>query len=152
MWQKYHVAYLSRHKMIIRKYKPEDAAAVDEIYERCHKGTFGRPNLSHVLSAAVIEDEGKVIGFGCIEIIAEAVMVLDTDRSVQDRAEMLEQLIEAAKFIARDRTFERFYMFPSDEKFKDILINHFQMNTCSPILSCELASLVTDTKEGKNGQ
>jgi hypothetical protein len=136
--------------MIIRKYKPEDAPVVDEIYERCHKGTFGRPNLSHVLSAAVIEDEGKVIGFGCIEIIAEAVMILDTDRSVQDRAEMLDQLLNVAKFIARERTFERFYMFPSDEKFIDILVNHFDMTKCSPILSCELP--VIGTEENNNGQ
>ena len=125
--------------MIIRKYTPDDAAQVDEIYERCHKGTFGRPNLSHVLSAAVIEHEGKVIGFGCIEIIAEAVMILDMDRSVQDRAEMLEQLIEVAKFIARDRTFERFYMFPSDDNFKQALINRFGMTNCSPLMSCELS-------------
>jgi hypothetical protein len=138
--------------MNIRKYRPEDAGKVDEIYDRCWLGTFGRPNLSHVLSAAVIEDDGKVIAFGCLELMVEAVMIVDTDAPVDKRVEALTQLIETAKFVARDKTFERFYVFPSDSHFLGILMKHFEFKNSSPILSCELS--VSDSrqeKEVKNG-
>ena len=104
--------------MIIRKYTKEDAAAVDEIYDNWHRGTFSRPNLSHVLSAAVIEDnDGKIVGFGCLEAILEAVMIIDGSLSMKDRGEVLRQLIDAAKFITDKNGFDRFYIFPSDEHF-----------------------------------
>jgi hypothetical protein len=124
--------------MIIRKYTKDDAGAVDEIFDRCHRGNFNRPNLSHVLSAAVVEVNGKIVGFGCLEAILEAVMIIDLDRSIIERVETLRQLLDAAKFITTDKGFERFYMFPSDESFKDMLINRFKMDTCSQILTCEV--------------
>jgi N-acetylglutamate synthase-like GNAT family acetyltransferase len=134
--------------MIIRKYKPEDAAQVDEIFDRCHKGTFARPNLSHVVSAAVMEHDGKIVGFGALEAILEAVMIIDLDLGVNERVEILRQLLDAARFITRDKGFERFYMFPSDEIFADVLVNRFGMSKCGPILNCEL----DEKEEGKNGQ
>jgi len=133
--------------MIIRKYKREDAGAVDEIFEKHHAGTFGRPNLSHVISAAVIERDGKIVGFGAIEAILEAVMIIDLDLDVKERAEILRQLLDAAKFITRDKGFERFYIFPSDDIFKQVLVNKFNMNPCSPLLACELAE--TENKDGE---
>ena len=128
------------NKMIIRKYTPQDAKQIDEIYERCYKGTFGRPNLNHVLSAAVMESsDGKIVGFGALEAILEAVMIIDIDNlSVLERLEVLRQLLAAAELICKTKGFERFYMFPSDEIFKNALINRFGMNPCSPLLSCEL--------------
>jgi hypothetical protein len=125
--------------MRIRKYKPEDAAAIDEIYERCHLGTFSRPDLSLVIGAAVVENEdGKIIGFGCLEIILEATMIMDTDIAVKERIDALRALIETGQFAALSKKFERFYVFPSDLHFAEILRKHFKFNNCAPIMCCEL--------------
>lgn len=122
----------------IRKYTPFDAAAIDEIYERCHKGTFGRPDLKHVVSGAVVEIDNKIVGYGAIEIIAEGMMILDTDRSNRERVAILNELIASAMFIANHKDFKRFYIFPSDSSFMNILIKHYNFEKCSPILVCEL--------------
>lgn len=122
----------------IRRYQPSDAAAVDEIYNRCHSGTFGRPNLNNVLTAAVVLSDDVIIGFGCLEFIAEAVMIIDTDRRPADRITALKELINTAKFTIKDRPFDRFYIFPSDTKFEKILQKHFHMDKCTSILCCEV--------------
>jgi len=133
--------------MIIRKYTKDDASAVDEIFDKHHRGTFNRPNLSHVVSAAVMEaNDGRIVGFGCLEAILEAVMIIDMDLSVAERIEVLRQLLNAAEFICRDKGFERFYMFPSDEIFADVLVNRFGMSKCSQILNRELDEDVSDKK------
>ena len=136
--------------MIIRKYTKDDAAAVDEIYDKHHRGTFGRPNLSHVLSAAVMEsNDGKIVGFGCLEAILEAVMIIDMDLRVAERIEVLRQLLDAAKFITRDKGFDRFYTFPSNEIFMDFLIRRYNMNQCSALLTCELDNVANKEDEVK---
>lgn len=124
--------------MIIRKYKPEDAEAIDEIYDRCHSGTFGQPNLDFVTSAAVVELDGKIIGSGFIEMIPEITIIIDTDISVRSRYRMLKELLETAKFVGREKNLERFYMFPSSTPYMEELIKHFNFKQCSPILVCEL--------------
>ena len=107
-----------------------------------------------MFSAAVIEVNGKIVGFGCLEAILEAVMIIDLDRPVIERFETLRQLVDAAKWIVKDRGFERFYMFPSDSSFKDILVNRLGMDTCSEILTCEVPNSadVKDDEVSKDGK
>jgi len=125
----------------IRRYTPADAVAVDEIYDRCHTGTFSRPNLSHVISSAVIEIDGKIVAYGALEIFLEAIMIVDTDARLTHKVTALKELIELAKFSARDKLFDRFYMFPSSDTYMNSLIKHFGMRKCDPIISFDLEGI-----------
>jgi len=122
----------------IRKYVSSDAGAVDEIYDRCHKDTFGRPDLSKVISSAIVELDGKIVGYGALETILEAMIIIDMDKSIDDRIAILNELIGAAKFISKDRKFKRFYMFPSGTQYQNFLKNRYDFKVCSTIMSCEL--------------
>jgi len=128
----------------IRKYIPSDAAAIDEIYNRCHKDTFNRPNLEHVLGAAIIEIDGKIVGFGCLEVILEAVMIMDTDRPMRDRITVLKELFNVAEFKALDEGFDKYYMFPSDSNYTNLMIKHFKFEKCEQLLKINLLERQTN--------
>lgn len=124
--------------MRIRKYKPEDAGKVDEIYNRCHAGTFNLPNLNNTLDAAIVEIDNKIAGFGCLEMMIEAVMIMDTDLTLRKRITVLKELFQVAKFRALDGGFTKYYMFPSDTNYMNLMIKHFKFEKCEPLLSVNL--------------
>ena len=108
----------------IRCYRPGDAAKVDEIYKRCH-GHFNLPNIKHCISMAVIEKDDEVIALGALQLIPEAILVLDKDRPKKEQVFALKELIETAVVMTKLKGFDEFYAFPDSNTYAGILKKHF---------------------------
>lgn len=123
--------------MRCRYYQSVDAAAVDEIFERCH-GHFNRPRLTNCADAAVVENNGKIIAFGALELIAEATMILDNAIPKKLQVQALSELIKTADVQARIKGFSDVYASPDSNKFSAVLQKHFGFKPCSPFLILNL--------------
>jgi hypothetical protein len=120
--------------MKVRKYKSEDAGKIDEIYQRCH-GHFNLPDIKHCLSMAVVEnDEGEIIALGAIQLILEAILVLDNDRPKREQVMALKELDRAATFTASLNDYSEYYAFPDSSLYSNILQKHFNFEEAEPIL------------------
>ena len=67
--------------MIIRPVRNGDLKQIDEIYLKHHKDKIQLPDLENQITSAVVENQGRVVGFGIVKIFAEAIMLLDLDES-----------------------------------------------------------------------
>lgn len=120
-------------KLEIRRYRPEDAAKIDEIYERCNSH-FNRPDLNHCLELAVILLDGKIVACGAFQVIPEVILILDNEIPKRKQVEALKMLLGAGEEIAKLYDFPEFYAFSEDDKFSDILKKHFEFDDGNHIL------------------
>jgi hypothetical protein len=117
----------------VRRYRPEDAAAVDEIYQRCH-GHFALPKLDHCVDTAVVEFDGKIIAFGALHVLLETTLVLDTDAPQRVKVQALKELIRAALLSAGLNGFDEIYCFPDSNTYSNSLQQHFNFEPAQPLL------------------
>lgn len=80
---------------------------------------------SYVLTEGVIKRNGKVVGYGRIKILAEAIITLDNDQSLISRAKELKMFFNQAIKDAKEAGVEQIHAFVQDEKFAVILEKHF---------------------------
>jgi len=124
--------------MIVRKYKPEDAIQIQEIYDKHHHGQFGIPKLDFVISSCVVEANDKIVGFGALERFLEGTLILDLSLPLKEKLEILGHVIDSGKIAARLAGYERFYAFPSPNKFAHLLSKHFDFKACDDIYHLEV--------------
>ena len=124
--------------MMVRKYRPEDAEYIQKIYDTHHSGQFGVPHLDFVLSSCVVEKDGKIVGYGCLEKILEGVMILDLSLNLRDKIEAVGHIISSGKIAARLNGYERYYSFPSPNTFARLLEKHFEFKECDKIYHLEV--------------
>lgn len=123
--------------MIVRSYRSSDAAAIDEIYERCGHG-HDRPNLDKVIGAVVIEADGVIIGFGALEAIPEVSLIMDIEVSYRYKVEALKEIADALLLILKLNNFKSVYAFSARDGFDKVLQRHFDFEPCVPILRREV--------------
>jgi hypothetical protein len=116
--------------MIIRPLAITDIDRVNEIFAKHHAGAFAIPPLERLLSHTVVtNDNDKVIAFGAIYPLIEAVMILDLDCSMRDKAEVLKQLIwEAIRGVSGKA--DGIHAFIQDPEYAKLLKKHFGFKTC----------------------
>lgn len=124
--------------MIVRKYKSSDAEQIQEIYDKHHHGLFGIPKLDFCISTVVVEHEGKILGFGALERFLEGTIILDLSLPMRDKLKVLDSVIDSGIVAARLAGYDRFYTFPSPEKFADLLVKHFGFQLCDKIYHVEV--------------
>lgn len=126
----------------IRDYKREDAAKIDEIYDRCHAGTFAIPDLNKVLASVVVEYEDRIVAYGANHTILESTMILDLDMPQAVKVSALKHLMFTAETAAKMNKYDRLYAFPSTMPFSNILEKHFCFDKTGPILVLQLEDVL----------
>ena len=111
--------------MVIRSVKRGDVERIDEIFRQGHDDDFSLPDLSMQITNAVVEKDGKVIGFGVVKIYAEAIAVLDLAESKADRFEALQMLLAEAFRACEEEKIPQLHVYVQDSNFQRILEKRF---------------------------
>jgi len=78
-----------------------------------------------------VEDDDEVVAYGMVKLFAEAIMVLDLDRPLRNKADAFKLLIEAAIAKSRDLHMEQLVGFVENRDFANILRKHYGFVNCS---------------------
>lgn len=115
---------------MLRDLRVTDLPLLDEIHSRCQ--TFGVPNLTHLVDDKIVTaPDGSIVGYGLLKLFPEAIMILDTAKSLRQRMEALNEFLEHAIAIAREAGVEQIHAFVDDERFSHLLIERYGFNTVS---------------------
>jgi hypothetical protein len=116
----------------------EDAQQIQEIYNKHHYGMFGMPKLDFCISTVVVESENRIVGFGALERFLEGTIILDLSLPMRDKLKVVDNVIDSGIVAARLAGYDRFYVFPSPDKFADMLVKHFSFRECDKIYHLEV--------------
>jgi hypothetical protein len=119
--------------MNVRVYRPSDAAKIDEIYNRCH-GHFNLPDLDKCIGRAIIEHEDKIIGFGCLQTLIEAQIIIDNQIPKRLQIHAIRNLFDTAQAVARIKGYNDIYAFPDTTPYSEILKKHFKFRSTGEFL------------------
>lgn len=114
--------------MIIRDYRKEDNAQVRSLHER--SCTFPFPNLEHPLYLAktIVEEDNNIVGFGCLKVTSEAIIILGMDGPKRVRGQALDELLRTGVFKCQKLGFKDMHAFltgQDSESFKRTLVKRF---------------------------
>lgn len=127
--------------MIVRKYYPEDAQQIQEIYDKHHHNKFGLPRLDRSIATCVVEKDNMILGFGALELYIEATMILDLGLSLKNKLAVLRHIIQCGEVATKLHGYDRFYASPSPDKFAHLLARHFDFVKCDPYYHYEVNSI-----------
>jgi hypothetical protein len=109
----------------LRAYQPSDLAAISKIWEDHHSSFYGLPDRRAAVIDAVVENDGKIIGYGQVRLFAEAMLFLDMDAPLRSRIQALQQLMREA-FRGTERAgLREIYAFIQDPDFSLLMQKHF---------------------------
>jgi hypothetical protein len=115
----------------LRGLTQRDFQPVDSLWKKHHAENFGLPSSKHNVTSAVVENDGKVVGFGLVKVLAEAIMVLDLDVSVPDRLTAMQMLMDEAIRACKDYGIEQLHVFVKDERLSRLLQNKYAFSKVS---------------------
>jgi hypothetical protein len=122
--------------MIIRTYGPADLQQLEEIHRKFHTEDFPMPDITEAYATALVEVEGKILGFGLLRNISESIMLLDLSLPKRIKSVVLSELIKES---IRNSKHDFVHSFVGDESFEKVLKNHFGY------VDCKGKSLVLET-------
>lgn len=131
--------------MRIRKTRRSDFQRIDEIYRDYHQDKFGLPNLDNAVTHAVVERDGKILGFGIVKLYAEAIMVLDLDESKIHRLKAMDKLMSEAYRGCDEIGLDQMHVFVQDPKLMTLLIQKYGFKIATGV------ALVKELSNGKRG-
>jgi hypothetical protein len=111
--------------MKIRPIRDGDLKQIDDIYQRCHQGKIQLPSLSNQITSAVVEIQGRVVGFGIVKAFAEAIMLLDTQELRVHRIHAMDLLMLEAFRGCASAQVEQVHVAIHDERLEKILKKHY---------------------------
>lgn len=109
----------------LRRFQLSDVEAINDIWERHHKNDFSVPNRNNAVIDAVVEEDGKVVGYGQVKIFAEAMFIIDKDASKRSKIEALILLMTEAIRGSDIAGIEDIYCFIKDPSFASLISKHF---------------------------
>jgi hypothetical protein len=111
-------------KFRIRKFKKDDLPEINKIIQEGNK--FVPPDFTSplfIVRATVVDDLGKIVAFGALKIVPEAVIAINKELLMSERAEIVNEFFrvgcQAAKkkgldeidaFVSRDKGFVNFLL------------------------------------------
>jgi hypothetical protein len=106
---------------MIRRPKPNE---LDKLYE-LHKemdSQFSFPRIDLLSSLYVVTDsDDNILGFGAIQPIFEAILVLDQNQDIFTRVAALDELLTMAKTELGEQGITEVHAFVQDKKFENHL-------------------------------
>jgi len=99
---------------------------IDVIWRRFYAQEFGLPAMDEkTLYHTVIEDRGKLVGFGHIKQTAESIMVIDQSLSLRDKVEIIRLILDKQLEGMIVKDISECHAFAQNPKFAEILVKHF---------------------------
>lgn len=123
--------------MDLRLAKPSDEDRLVQIYESYYSSDF--PLDFSKSFAHVVAENGKILGFGWLDLIVEANVILDQETSPRYKFEALKKIISHGESVSKKQGFSQMHVFPKDNKFSTILKKHLQFTDITG--SCLVKSL-----------
>jgi hypothetical protein len=124
---------------ILRPLQNEDIPKIDEIYQRCHKGQFNVPNqLVNTVYASVVVDGEKLIAYGTVKLIGEAVLVLDSSLPAGPKVRAMQSLFTEGVNVCRANGLETLCVFSNKPEFLKLLKRHYGFKDSYPAIALSL--------------
>lgn len=116
--------------MITRPFAISDVKAIGDIYDKHHAESFFLPPPDRCITERVVtNDTGKIIAFGAVSLLAEAVLVLDMSSRLREKDYAIQQLLwQAIQGVSGK--LDGLHAFVQDPEFARILKKHFGFKTC----------------------
>lgn len=83
------------------------------------------PSLDKAIYAGVVENEGKVIGFGQTRLTTESLMIIDQSLPLKKKVEILKLIMEAQLVGMAKAGYDETHAFAQNPNFSSILKKHF---------------------------
>jgi hypothetical protein len=110
-----------------------DVPEIVKIWEAHHSRSFTLPRRdSRITEAKVIDEGGRIIAYGQVKPIAEAIFVADLARSQRDRIAALKLLMSEAFRGTEQAHLDRLYAFTRDPGLADLIVKHFAFERSDP--------------------
>jgi len=107
--------------MIVRSAVKEDW---EQLMELNAQHNFPFPDFNNMLTVLVVEDEGKIIAWGYLKMLVEAVFI-PAKGNKKKVVKSLKLLNDEGIRQAKRNKVEQIHSFIVDPSFKDILVKHF---------------------------
>lgn len=122
--------------MILRSLRNEDVPEVNRFYNEFYSNDFYLPSLRNTITHAVVEDDGRVLGFGEVKVFAEAIMVLDKSKNIKTRASVMRALMTKAILDCKAHDIEQLHVSvkKEDDGFKKILEKHYEFEEVKGVI------------------
>lgn len=104
----------------------KDFDDIDRIWKSFYSNEFGLPPMDEkTLYHTVIEDRGKLVGFGHIKQTAESIMVIDQSVRMRDKIEIIRLILDKQLEGMIVKDISECHAFAQNPKFAEILVKHF---------------------------
>ena len=113
-------------KLRIVEFESKHISEIDNIWKEHHSDDFSVPNRKTRLIDAVVEDEnGKVIAYGQVKLIAEAMFIVNSGLSGSIKSMALLLLMNRAFEGVNKAKLDQMYAFIKDPDFALLITKHF---------------------------
>lgn len=102
----------------------------DELYEKHFSAQFPKPINVNIPAARTVTDGDILLASGFVKLLVEAIIVTEQDAGVSDRVRAIKLLLNDLIVWCKEKRVEQIHVFPSDEKFVEILKTHFGFKDC----------------------
>ena len=113
--------------MIVRTFKPSDLEQIEELHRKFQSEAFSMPDIAEAYATALVEVEGRILGFGLLRNISESIMLMDLSIPKRIRSVVLSELIKES---IRNSKHEFVHSFVQDDSFETVLKKHFGYVEC----------------------
>lgn len=109
--------------MILRLAEKRDEDQIVQIYQSFYAQEFPL-DFNTSFAQILAEQDGKVVGFGWLELNVEASIILDQASNKRDKFEAMKKIISYGELVAANGGFKQMHIFPKDERFSALLKKH----------------------------
>lgn len=113
--------------MIVREYKESDLEQIERLHKLFQTENFEMPDISAAYATALVESNGRILGFGMLRDITESIMLMDLSLPKRIRGMVLSELIKES---VRKSKSDFLHSFVQDPPFEKVLKNHFGYIDC----------------------
>jgi|SRR5687767_1131341 len=113
-------------KLELRSFRWSDVPEISKIWEEHHSDLYGLPNRRSSIVDAVVENDGKIIGYGQVKLFAEAMLFLDKSAPLRARVDAFRMLILEGFRGTEQAGIQEIYAFCADPNFALIMQKHFR--------------------------
>lgn len=110
--------------MELRRPRMDELNKLRKMHES-FKEQFKFPDFSLLSSVYVVVHNGEIIGFGAVQPIFEAVIVLDQNKPVEERVQALDLLEQIAETELSSQEVNQIHAFVQSRIFENLLKNRF---------------------------
>jgi len=117
----------TRRKISLRHPVASDVPRILAIHDRFYRGDFPM-NLGNAFGRVVAVQDERILGFGWLEHIVEATVILDLSARPRDKFDAMRQIISYGEGITKANGFDQMHVFPKDDRFTSILKKHLNFS------------------------